>query len=145
MIAVDSNVLVYAHREESPFHAEASRQLIELAARGTAWAIPWPCMHEFLSVVTNPRIYRPATSPGEAVAFCDALLESPDLNLIAETERHWDELRDIVSGSRVVGALVHDARIAAICLQHGVSELWSADRDFSRFPQLKVVNPLVGR
>ena len=81
MIAIDTNVLVYAHREDSPFHETAAACLASCAESRAPWAIPWPC--------------------------------------------------------------VHDARIAALCLQHGVRELWSADRDFGRFPALRVVNPLL--
>ena len=62
---------------------------------------------------------------------------------MAETAAHWPALRSFLAGGRVVGAPVHDARIAALCLQHGVRELWSADRDFSRFAGLMTVNPLV--
>jgi predicted nucleic acid-binding protein len=72
----------------------------------------------------------------------DAWLEAPTLVLLAESEQYWAELRSLVTTSRVIGARIHDARIAALCAQHGVSELWSADRDFSRFADLTVINPL---
>jgi predicted nucleic acid-binding protein len=74
----------------------------------------------------------------------DAWLESPNLVLLSETANHWSELRDLVSKGRVAGQRIHDARIAAICLEHGIRELWSADRDFGRFANLRTVNPLVG-
>ena len=145
MIAVDSNILIYAHRDDSPLHASAARRLIDLSQSGAPWAIPWPCVHEFLSISTNRRIYKPPTPPEQALEFIEALFESPGLSLLGETDRHWMELRSQVVSARATGGLVHDARVAAICLQHGVSELWSADRDFSRFPTLKVVNPLIAR
>ena len=143
MIAVDSNILIYAHRTESKFHARAAERLRELAGSDMAWAIPWPCAHEFLSIATNLRIYSPPTPIENAVEFFEALLEAPGLSFLAETDSHWSELRTLVISGRTTGGMVHDARIAAIYLQHGVSELWSADRDFGRFPTLKVVNPLV--
>jgi len=62
----------------------------------------------------------------------DAWLESPSLVLLAESDRHWSALRTLLTQSCVVGPAVHDARIAALCLQHGVQKLWSADRDFRR-------------
>lgn len=142
MIAVDANILIYAHRTDSPFHAVAAERLAELAEGNTAWAIPWPCLHEFLAIVTNPRIYDPATSLDVALATVAAWLESPTLVLLAETDRHWEKLHPLVKAGRTTGGRIHDARIAAICLQHGVRELWSADRDFGRFPALNVVNPL---
>ena len=144
MIAVDSNILIYAHREDSPFHQPAFESLSTLAERDATWAIPWPCLHEFLSIVTNPRIYKPATPLDTALREIDAWLESPSLVLLSETDRHLSELRAIATAGRISGPLIHDARIAALCREHGVTELWSADRDFSRFRSLKVVNPLVG-
>ena len=107
------------------------------------WAIPWPCIHEFLAVVTNQRAYRPPTPVEMALDQIDAWFESPSLVLIGETDRYWETFRSLAASSRVTGGQVHDARIAAICRHHGVRQLWSADRDFSRFPSLSVVNPLL--
>ena len=70
-----------------------------------------------------------------------AWLESPSL-VLGETDTHWLSLQKLLPNAKTVGLAVHDARIAALCLQHGVRELWSADRDFRRWPELKVVNPL---
>jgi toxin-antitoxin system PIN domain toxin len=145
VIAVDTNVLVYAHREDSPFHAAASRCLASLAEGRAEWAIPWPCLHEFLAIVTHPRIYRPPTPPALALDQVDAWLAAPSLVLLAEADQHWSELRSLVTASRVTGARIHDARVAAICRQHGVRALWSTDRDFSRFEALTIVNPLTPR
>lgn len=144
MIAVDTNILVYAHREDSPFHARALAAIESLANGRTAWAIPWPCLHEFFSIATHPRIYAPPTPTALALDQIEAWLESPTLVLLGESERHWPELRLLIETGRLAGPQVHDARIAALCLEHGVGTLWSADRDFSRFPRLKTINPLVG-
>lgn len=144
MIALDTNILVYAHRVDSPFHDPAARRIAELAESTGGWAIPWPCIHEFLSVVTHPRIYAPPTPLARAIDQIEAWLESPTVNILAEGDAHWAALRPLLESSRIAGGQTHDARIAALCLQHGVHELWSADRDFSRFGGLAVVNPLVG-
>ena len=144
MIGVDSNLLVYAHREDSPWHTAAFERIVELAEGRPPWAIPWPCIHEFLAIVTHPRIYSPPTSLAKAIDQVDAWLESPSLVLISESEEYWPELRTILQTGRVCGPQVHDARVAALCQHHGVTELWSADRDFGRFPGLIVRNPLVG-
>lgn len=143
MIAVDTNLLVYAHREDSPFHVGAAQCIESLANEPAPWAIPWPCLHEFFAIVTHPRIYAPPTPLDLALDQIDAWLESPSLVLLAESEHHWPELRTLINAARLAGPLVHDARIAALCMQHGVRTLWSADRDFGRFPRLAVVNPLV--
>ncbi len=144
MIAVDTNVLVFAHREDSPWHSAASAAVVTLAEGRGAWAIPWPCIHEFWAIVTHPRIYDPPTTLSRALDQVDAWLEAPGLVLLAETSSHWSELRAMLATGHVAGGRVHDARVAALCRQHGVRELWSADRDFSRFPDLRVRNPLVG-
>ena len=141
MIAVDTNVLVYAHRQDLEFHATASRCLSGLAEGRAAWAIPWPCLHEFLAIVTHPRIYDPPSPLAAALEQVDAWLKLPSLVLLAESEQHWLDLRQLLTASRVTGPRIHDARIAALCRQHGVRELWSADRDFGRFAGLSVVNP----
>jgi hypothetical protein len=143
MIAVDSNLLVYAHREDSPWHNAAYARIAELAEGPAAWAIPWPCIHEFLSIVTHPRIYAPPTPLEKAIAQVEAWLESPNLVLLSESGDYWPQLRSILQTGRVSGPQVHDARVAALCQQHGVSELWTIDRDFSRFPGLTVRNPLI--
>jgi hypothetical protein len=143
VIAVDTNLLVYAHREDSPWHEPAYTRLAELAEGRAPWAIPWPCLHEFLAIVTHPRIFAPPSPLAAALDQVEAWLEAPSLVLLAEAERYWPALRVAVETGRVVGAQVHDARVAALCRLHGVRELWTADRDFGRFPDLTVRNPLV--
>ena len=89
MIAVDTNVLVYAHREDSQWHVAAYARLVEIAEARTAWAIPWPCIHEFLAIVTHPRIFVPPTLLAAALDQVDAWLESPTLVLLAESNVHY--------------------------------------------------------
>jgi predicted nucleic acid-binding protein len=101
-------------------------------------------MHEFLSIVTHPRIYSPPTPLATAIDQIEAWIESPSVVILAETPGYWPQLRAMLEASRSVGPLVHDARVAAICRLHGVRELWTADRDFGRFAGLRVRNPLVG-
>ncbi|HZV72567.1 MAG TPA: TA system VapC family ribonuclease toxin [Conexibacter sp.] len=144
MIALDSNVLVYAHRGEAEWNEEAFALVDGLAEGQRPWAIPFPCIHEFLRNVTDPRIYRTPTPLDAALRQVADWASGPTLRLISEGERHLDVLSEAALEGRVRGAMIHDARIAAICLEHGVQELWTADRDFSRFPALKTRNPLVG-
>jgi hypothetical protein len=145
MIAVDTNVLVYAHRRESSMHEAADRVLRELAEGGRRWAIPWPCCYEFLSVVTNRRIWHGAeSSPDEAWAQLQAWTDSPSNRLIGETGGFPAILERFVCRPRVRGPVVHDARVAAICLAHGVEELLTRDRDFALFPEMKTRDPFAG-
>ena len=143
VIAVDTNLLVYAHREDSEWHEPAIARLADLAESKARWAIPWPCVHEFLAIATHPRIFSPPTPLAAALDQVSAWLESPSLVLLAEDADYWPVLRELVDAARVSGPEVHDARIAALCIHHGVDELWTADRDFNRYPHLVVRNPLI--
>jgi len=143
MIAVDTNILVYAHRRDSPWHGAAKEAVAGLAEGRAEWAIPWPSIHEFFAIVTHGRIFATPTPPAKALDQIDAWLESPNLVLLSEGPGYWERLSSIVSSGRVRGPQVHDARIAALCVNHGVRTLWSADRDFSRYRDLRVTNPLV--
>jgi toxin-antitoxin system PIN domain toxin len=143
VIAVDTNLLVYGHREDAAWHERAYARLEELAEGHATWAIPWPCLHEFLAVVTHPRIYDPPTPLDIACDQVEAWLESPSVTTLSEMEGYWPRLREMVEAGQIAGPKVHDARVAALCSHHGVSELWTVDRDFSRFPELRVRNPLV--
>ena len=144
MIAVDTNILVYAHRRESREHLAAAAFMRALAQGGAIWAIPWPCCYEFLSVVTNPRIWREdASTQEQAWRQFVAWTAAPSNRLIGETPDFAELLGRFVQRPRVVGGVVHDARIAAICVAHGVEELLTRDRDFSLFPELRTRNPIV--
>jgi len=143
VIAVDTNVLVYAHREDSEWHEPAERAVRELAEGAAAWAIPWPCVHEFLAITTHPRIFRTPTPLPAALDQLDAWFEAPSLVRLAEDADYWAVLRTLVGQARLSGPRIHDARIAALCLTHAVRELWTSDRDFSMFPSLRVRNPLI--
>ena len=144
MTAVDTNVLVHAHRRDSRWHARAAECVRCLAEGRAAWAIPWPCLHEFLAIVTHLRIFDPPSTLEEALNQIDAWMESPGLVILGEPRDHWSLLRGQLLAAQVRGPMVHDARIAAICIGHGVHELLTADRDFGRFLSLPTRNPLVG-
>lgn len=144
MIALDTNILVYAHRADSAFHEAAFEALRSLAEAPSLWAIPWPVLHEFIAVATHPRIYSPPTPLTQALDQVQEWLDSPSLSMIGEpSDIYFGVLKHVIEVSQATGPRVHDARIAAICAVHGVDELWSADRDFSRFPGITVRNPLV--
>jgi len=144
VIAFDTNLLVYAHRADSPFHDRASLLLTQALNGKARWAIPWPCVHEFISVVTHARIFKQPTPLALALDVISGIAKLANVQLLAEDDGYWQQLIAAATPARVQGPMIHDARIAALCLHHGIAELWSADRDFSRFPGLKVINPLLG-
>lgn len=144
MIAVDTNILVYAHRADLPWHEAARDNVESLAAGRAAWAIPMHCLHEFYATVTRRGPLAVPTPPEVALAQLNSLFACDTLVVLTEDGDHWQMLAGLVAHGRVTGGAVHDARIAACCLRHGVTELWTADRDFSRYPALFTRNPLVG-
>lgn len=140
MIAVDTNILVYAHRPEADFHKKAYEVISTLISSNEAWAVPWPCLHEFIAVVTNKRIFK---SPTPLKVAFDTVKSWLNVSFLGEGDTYLEQLELISIPTHLSGATIHDARIAAICKTHGIKELWSSDRDFSLFPSLKVRNPLV--
>jgi toxin-antitoxin system PIN domain toxin len=143
LIAVDTNLLVYAHRREAREHDAAFALLRQLAESGTPWAIPWPCVYEFFGVVTNVRIWKDvASTPEQAWLQLEAWFAAPGLQLLGETAGFPELLAGFARRARVRGPIIHDARVAAICVGHGVTKLLTRDRDFSLFPELITEDPL---
>ena len=141
MIAVDTNILVYAHRAEMPHHPAARALVTQLATGPALWAVPWPCLYEFMRVVTHPRVFRPPTSIADALAVVESLAASPSVVLLGAGTAHLDHLRRAATDGQPTGNLVHEAHIVALAFEHGVSELVTTDRDFRRFRGLVVRDP----
>lgn len=141
MIAIDTNILVYSVRPDTPFHHESVKLIASLAEKGDPWAIPWPCVYEFLRVVTHPKAFSPPSTLENTLSSIEQLRESPSLVMLGDGPGHLRHLLNTLRASAAIGNLVYDAHIAALCLEHGVSELYTMDRDFSRFSGLKVVHP----
>ncbi len=117
--------------------------LARLAEGNHPWAIPWPCLSEFLAIVTHPRIYNPPTPLSDALAQIRCWVESPSLVLLNEGEGFYAVWEKTLGDAALVGGAIHDARVAALCIYHGAKQLLTSDRDFSRFPKLRVENPLL--
>ncbi len=141
MIALDTNILVYARREETPFHREALTLLTELAEGDLPWALLWPVVYEYVRVVTHPRVFSSPSPVADVVEDLVALARSPSVVLLGEGSSHLSIFERTVLSSDVQGNLVHDAHIAALALEHGISDFLSCDRDFTRFRLLPVRNP----
>lgn len=142
MIALDTNLLVYAYDEDSDDHGRALAAVTQVA-ESRSWALPWSVVHEYVKVLTDGRI-GDSVSIEAALRSVEAYLASPGVNTLVEPAGYWRALRPLLAGANAKGSRVFDARIAATCIAHGVSELWTADRGFGRFPGLRVRNPLVG-
>lgn len=141
MRALDTNVLVYALVAGTDRHERARHVLAEHAEGSRPWALPWACAYEFLRVVTHPEVFESPMPIGRAVSCLGRVLDSPSVSLLSESERHPAIMSEVLEESGATGNLVHDAHIAALCLEHGVREIVTGDTDFRRFPGLTVVDP----
>jgi toxin-antitoxin system PIN domain toxin len=137
VIAIDTNVLVYAHREETTQHQRATEALAHLAEGDEPWGLPLFILGEFLRVVTHPRLFSPPSPLDQAVAVVEALLESPTARLLLPGARFWSLLGQALDEAAATGNLVFDAQIVAVCREYGVDRLLTNDRDFRRFPSLE--------
>jgi len=133
LIAVDTNVLVYAHRSEFPQHRAALGALRRLSEGPAAWAIPVFVLGEFIRVATHPRVLSPPSTTSDAIAVLDELLSSPSVRILLPQDRYWELLREAIRESAARGNIVFDAQIVALCREHGVVEILTEDRDFRAF------------
>ena len=139
MIAVDTNVMVYAHREQLPQHDRALEWLTYLAEGRVPWAIPVFCLGEFVRVVTHTRIFDPPSTLEQAVSALENLILSPTLRVLNPGPRYPVLFNDSVRAADARGNLVFDAQIVAVCREQGASQLLTLDRDFARFPGIQIL------
>ena len=143
MLAVDTNVLVYAADADSPFHAACLAWLERQRGRADAWYTTWAILYEFLRVTTHPRVMRRPWNVSEAWGFVRALLASPGLGVLVATQRHANVAEQVIAElPHLAGNLLHDAHTAILMREHGIRQICTRDTDFHRFPFLKVIDPL---
>jgi toxin-antitoxin system PIN domain toxin len=143
VVVVDTNVLVYAANAGVPEH-RACLQLVErLRHEAEPWRLTWGVLYEFLRVVTHPRVFDTPWSTPDAWGFIDALLASPSVDVLVETDRHRDVMVRVLRESPgVAGNLLHDLHTVALMREHGVRRIYTRDTDFHRFPSIEVLDPL---
>ncbi len=143
MLAVDTNVLVYAADANSQFHAPCRDWLERQRSRPDAWYTSWPILYEFLRVTTHPRVMRRPWNAAAAWEFVAALLASPGLAVLVATQRHADVAAEVLAElPHLAGNLLHDAHTAILMREHGISRICTRDTDFNQFPFLDVIDPL---
>ncbi len=128
----DVNILVYAHREESPAHTRYASWLTSVANGLEPFALSEPVLHGFVRIVTNPRIFKPPSTSAQAFEFIDALLARPQCVLLRPGPNHWQIFRRLCEVGPLQGKLTADAAHAALAIETGC-EWISADTDFARF------------
>jgi toxin-antitoxin system PIN domain toxin len=138
---VDANVLLYAYHRRAAQH-ERCRAWVEAEfSGGAAVRLPWATIVAFLRISTNARVFEHPLATAEAEAAVSSWLAVPSVSTIDPGERYWDILRELLHRAQVAGPLVTDAALAALAIEHGAT-LCTTDRDFTRFPGLRTVNPL---
>jgi len=137
----DVNLLLYAYDASSAHHARARAWLEERLSGAETFGFAWLVLVAFVRIRTNARIFEAPFSANEALDRVDAWLAQPCATVLEPGPRHVAIVRDLLSGAGTAGNLVNDAHLAALAIEHG-AELASADRDFGRFPGLRLANPL---
>ena len=141
MIVLDANILLYAYDAGARQYPAARKFLEATLSAPEAVGIPLPTLLAFLRLSTKAGLLASPYTIEEAIAFVESWLEQPQVRLLTPCERHWSILKQMLIGGQVRGALVTDAEIAALTIEHG-GELYTNDRNFARFPGLRWTNPL---
>ncbi|HEX3430642.1 MAG TPA: TA system VapC family ribonuclease toxin [Rhizomicrobium sp.] len=143
MLVVDTNVLVYAADANSTLHRPCRTWLERQRTRPDAWYLTWSILYEFVRITTHSRVMRtPWDAPG-AWTFVRALLDSPGVAVLVETERHGAVVGEVLRElPHLSGNLVHDAHTAILMREHGIARICTRDTDFARFPFVEVIDPV---
>lgn len=143
MFVVDTNVLLYAADCDATGHQNC-RDLLRLwRHQAAAWHLTWGIVYEFVRVATHPNVFREPWPVSHAWRFIQAVLASPSLGVLQETERHQQAASEVFQQLPFIsGNLVFDAHTAILMKEHGVRRIYTHDADFRRFPFLEVIDPL---
>jgi uncharacterized protein len=142
MIAIDTNLLIYAHRAALPEHRGA-REAIETASRDSrGWGIALPSIAEFWGIVTHPASRGGASTPRQAEGFLRELIVGAGAKLWTPREGFWDRLVELARELRIAGPRIFDLQIALTASENGAVEIWTHDVRFVASPGLRVRNPL---
>jgi toxin-antitoxin system PIN domain toxin len=143
MFVVDTNVLVYAADEDSPYHKQCLEKLDQWRRQAGAWFLTWGIVYEFLRVTTHPRVMRKPWNVKKAWGFISVLLDSPGISILSATDRHAAVAAQVFEKNPYIsGNLLHDAHTAILMSEHGVSRIYTRDADFHRFSFLESIDPL---
>lgn len=143
MFVVDTNILIYAADEDSPAHTPCRDKLEFWRNQQSVWYVTWGILYEFLRVTTHPRVLKTPWTVSQAWVFVDALLTSPALSVLVETDRHAAIAQHVLRETpQLHGNLLHDTHTAILMKEHGLRQIYTRDMDFHRFSFLEVIDPL---
>ena len=141
MILIDANVLLYAYDSSSPHYRAARGWLETTTSKTESIGLSWMTLLAFIRISTSRRPLEHPFSPSEVVSIVSDWLEDLTFTIVNPGDRHWDILKSLMTKGQAHGPLIMDAHLAALAIEHGAT-LATCDRDFSRFPGLRTVNPL---
>jgi uncharacterized protein len=144
MILIDANLLLYAYHPRAEQHIASRTWLEKVLAGPELVRFAWLTLWAFLRIGTSHRVFEHPLSAREAAGVVSSWLAAPAAGVLDPGERHWEILKELMEVGQTTGALVMDAVLAAIALEHGAT-LYTTDRDFMRFPKLRWTNPLIAR
>ena len=144
MILADVNLLLHAYNKQATEYLAAKRWWTSVMSGTEPVGIAWVCVLAFLRISTSRNVYRQPLSIDEAISVVDDWFEAAVTELIQPTPRHWTVLQEQLKAGQASGNFATDAHLATLAIEHGAT-LYSTDRDFTRFPGLKFVNPLADR
>ena len=143
VFVVDTNILIYAADRDSPENARCHRLLGGWRSQTTPWYLTWGIVYEFLRVATHPQVFAKPLSLDEAWRFMDAVLSSPSLGFLVETDRHRHVIQEVFAEiPGIKGNLVFDAHTAILMRENGIKTIYTHDADFNRFAFLDVIDPI---
>jgi toxin-antitoxin system PIN domain toxin len=140
---VDTNILVYAADEDSPFHGQCFKLMEKWRKQTSPWYVTWGILYEFLRVSTHLRVFRKPWSILKAWGYVEAVLSSPSLGILIAGERHADVAAEVVKSlPSLSGNLLHDAQTAILMREYGIKKIYTRDTDFHRFRFLEPIDPV---
>jgi uncharacterized protein len=141
VIVVDANLLIYAYDIDSPHHKKSRAWVEKIFSSVEPVGLPWQTVTAFLRVITKRKLPGSRLSAAQAAQIVEAWLEQPNVRILAPGDQHWSFLKRMMVEGQASGPLVSDAELVALTIEYG-GVLYTADRDFARFPGLRWKNPL---
>jgi hypothetical protein len=141
VIVVDANLLIYAYDTAALQYEKARGWVEEAFSSIEPVGIPWQSVAAFLRVMTNPKLHGRQYTANEAAGIIEDWMARPNVRILSAADDHWRQFRRMIVDGSATGPLVSDAEIAALTVEYG-GVLYTADRDFARFPGLRLKNPL---
>lgn len=142
---LDTNVLLYASNVDAPEHARATALLQHLAAGPELVVLLWPAMMSYVRIATHSAIFSRPLAHADAVANVEALVAHPHVRVVGESERFWESYRSVSTEVPTRGNGVPDAHLVGLMVDHGISTIWSRDRDFRKYRNIVVHDPFDDR